>query len=113
MKMKLQKVETKFIKLPVDYRGAKLRFWLTMLYESFHEPLTKRVPLTGHRLGMYTIPAGTPVSILNLLTGEKIANYYTRRQLSFITYSRTAYDGHILYFRHRHWEISIHKDRLR
>ena len=32
---------------------------------------------------MYTIPAGTPVSLRNLVTGKRIARYETRKPLSF------------------------------
>ncbi|MDB2685893.1 hypothetical protein N9Y42_01670 [Mariniblastus sp.] len=62
---------------------------------------------------MYVMPAGTTVSIRNLLTGERIARYVTRKQLSFISISGTGYDGLLLYFKHGKWEICVHRDRLR
>ncbi|MDA8564069.1 hypothetical protein N9L06_06415 [Mariniblastus sp.] len=47
---------------------------------------------------MYTIPAGTPVSLRNLLTGKRIARHITRKELTFSDLGGTGYGGVLYYF---------------
>ena len=61
----------------------------------------------------YEIPAGTRVSVRNLVTGKKITEHVTRKPLTFKDRSGTGYGGHVFYFQYGDWEISVRADLLR
>lgn len=61
---------------------------------------------------MYEIPAGTPVEIHNIKTNGKLRRHVTRKQLTFQERSGTGYGGHVFYFQHGDWEISVRSDLL-
>ena len=59
---------------------------------------------------MYTIPAGTQVSIHNRLTGVRIDRYVTKKELTFDYPINTGYNGAVSYFVHGDWEICVNSN---
>ena len=56
---------------------------------------------------MYTIPAGTQVSIHNRLTGKWVDRYVTKKELTFVFPVSTGYNGAVLYFANGDWEVCV------